>query len=52
MESLEVFVKTLPLPPHMIVQLLEGEEIVDDQDKVEATGAGKTVHKFKIEGEE
>lgn len=52
MESLEVFVRTMPLAPHQAVALLEGEEVIDDTDEVQATGAGKVIHKFKVTGEE
>ncbi len=51
-EDLEVFVETMPLDSEKIRDLLLGETIIDDQDQAQVTGAGKTVHKFSIEGEE
>lgn len=52
MEDLESMVRQLPLEPHEIVNLLEGEEITDSSDQSDAPGAGATVHKFKITGKE
>jgi hypothetical protein len=51
-ESLEAFVRQMPWPPHKAIDLLEGKEVVDEDDSVDATGAGKVVHIFKITGEE
>lgn len=52
MEDLEAMVKQMPLAPHEINAILDGDEVIDTQDQAEATGAGKTVHKFKITGKE
>jgi hypothetical protein len=52
MESLEAFVRTLPLPPHQQIELLDDHQTIDADDRVEVTGTGKVVHKFSIEGEE
>lgn len=51
-ESLEAYVRTFPLPPYKINELLDEKKTVDDEDKVNITGAGKVVHTFSIEGEE
>lgn len=51
-EDLEAMVRQLPLGPHQIDALLQGDEVVDDQDESDVTGSGKVVHKFKITGEE
>lgn len=51
-EDLEAMVRRLPLEPHQIVALLEGDEIVDESDQSDATGSGKVVHKFKVTGQE
>lgn len=50
-ESLEVFVKTLPLKTHQQIALLE-RETVEDYDEVQVTGCKKVTHTFSIEGEE
>lgn len=52
MESLEAFVRALPLPTHQQVELLNDGSTIDASDKVEVTGSGKVVHKFSIEGQE
>lgn len=52
MESLEAFVRALPLPTHQQVELLNDGSTVDDSDRVEVTGSGKVTHKFSIEGQE
>lgn len=52
MESLEVFVRTMPLPPHKQIELLDERKTVDDEDEINVTGAGKVSHTFSIEGEE
>jgi hypothetical protein len=51
-EDLEAMVRKLPLQPWEINALLDGDEITDENDESEATGAGKVVHKFKITGKE
>lgn len=51
-EDLENMVRTLPLQPYEINALIDGDEVVDDQDESDAMGAGKVVHKFKITGKE
>lgn len=51
-EDLENMVRTLPLQTYEINDLLDGDEVVDDQDESDATGSGKVVHKFKITGKE
>lgn len=52
MESLEAFVRSMPLPPHKQVELLDDRLTIDEEDQVPVTGAGKVTHKFSIEGEE
>lgn len=52
MEDLEAVVRQLPLEAYEINNLLDGDEIVDNNDKVEYPGAGKVVHTFKITGKE
>lgn len=52
MEDLEAMIKQMPLQPHEINQILDGDEFTDTQDQAEAVGAGKTVHKFKVTGKE
>jgi len=50
-ESLEVFVRILPLKAHQQIALLE-RKTVEDDDKVQVTGCKKVTHTFSIEGEE
>jgi hypothetical protein len=51
-ESLEVFVRTLPLSTPDQVNLLERETVTDTEDQINVTGAKSVTHKFSIEGEE
>lgn len=51
-EDLEAMVRQLPLEPYEIVALLDGDEVVDENDVSDATGSGKIVHKFKVTGKE
>ena len=52
MEDLEAMVKSIPLAPHEINAILDGDLVTDTEDQAEAVGAGKTIHTFKIEGKE
>lgn len=52
MESLEVFVRTMPIPTHDQVTLLDERKYIDTNDTVNVTGAGDVIHEFSIEGEE
>ncbi len=52
MESLEAFIRTLPLPPQDQMSLLDGDTVIDASDQAAITGAGKTVHEFSWEGSE
>ena len=50
-ESLEVFVKTLPLKTDQQISLLDRDEVTD-KEKVPITGCTGVTHTFSIEGEE
>lgn len=47
-ESLEAFVKTLPIPVPDQISILDGDEVVDATDSVDFDGMKKLIHKFKI----
>lgn len=50
-DSLEAFVKTLPIPTNKQINLLE-REVVADEEEPQVTGCKKVKHEFSIEGEE
>jgi hypothetical protein len=51
-ESLEVFIRTLPIPLEKQLDLINGQTVEDKDDRVEATGSGNVIHQFSVEGEE
>ncbi len=50
-ESLEVFVRTLPLKTNEQISLLDRDEVID-KEKLDITGCTGVTHAFSIEGEE
>lgn len=51
-ESLEVFIKSFPLPPEAQTALLARNVVTDEADRINVTGVKKLTHIFSIEGEE
>lgn len=51
-ESLEVFVRTLPIKTPDQINLLERETVTDDNDSSDVVGVTKVTHIFSIQGEE
>jgi hypothetical protein len=51
-EDLEAFVRQMPWEPQKVMDLIDYREEIVDEDEVDFPGAGKTIHKFSVEGKE
>lgn len=52
LEDLEAVIRQMPWSPEIVEAVLSGKEYIDTKDQAALTGAGQTVHKFKVEGRE
>lgn len=51
-EDLEAFVRQMPWEPSKVIDLIDDRKEVVDEDEIDFPGAGKTIHKFTVEGKE